>query len=136
MDLKLTWKQAVAQSARLLQDRSFIEESYVQNTIDFIEEQGFYAVSDGAFALLHGKGNEGIHQTSLSLLVNKQPVQFGDKSVKVVFFLASKDSKEHIPAVVTLVRMVKTTPLIHDLEQCRSEEDIYQTILRYEFEVS
>lgn len=136
VDLKLTWKQAVAQSARLLQDRSFIEESYVQNTIDFIEEQGFYAVSDGAFALLHGKGNEGIHQTSLSLLVNKQPVQFGDKSVKVVFFLASKDSKEHIPAVVTLVRMVKTTPLIHDLEQCRSEEDIYQTILRYEFEVS
>ena len=126
----------MTQSGRLLQDRSFIEDSYVQNTIDFIEEQGFYAVSDGSFALLHGKGHEGIRQTSLSLLVNKQPVQFGEKSVKVVFFLASKDSKEHIPAVVTLVRMVKTTPLIRELEQCRSEEEIYQTILRYEFEVS
>lgn len=136
VDLNLTWQQAVRQSARLLQNRRFIEECYVDNMLEFIEEQGFYAVSDGSFALLHGKGNEGINETGLSLIVNKQPVVFGDKSVKIVFCLASKDSKEHIPAVVTLVRMVKTTPLVHELEQCRSEEEIYQTILRYEFEVS
>lgn len=136
VDLNLTWVQAVRQSAKLLENRRMIEECYVENMLEFIEEQGFYAVSDGSFALLHGKGNEGIHETGISLLVNKQPVMFGDKSVKVVFCLASKDSKEHIPAVVTLVRMVKTTPLIRELEQCRSEEEIYQTILRYEFEVS
>lgn len=49
--------------------------------------------------------------------------------------IKQKDSKEHIPAVVTLMRMVKTTPLIHDLEQCKSEEEICQTILKCEFQV-
>lgn len=135
MDLKLEWRQAVRESAKLLQNRNFIEECYVSNMISFIEEQGFYAVSDGSFALLHGKGTVGIEKTSLSLLVNQQPVWFGEKQVKVIFCLASRDAKEHIPAVVTLMRMVKATPLIRELEACRSEEEIYQTILNCEFEV-
>ena len=49
-------------SAGPLLRRGFIEESYVSNMIGFIEEQGFYAVSDGSFALLHGKGAEGIRK--------------------------------------------------------------------------
>ena len=129
------WKAAVRESAALLEKRGFIDSTYTENMIEFIEEQGFYAVSDDSFALLHGKGVEGIHQTSLSLLVSRQPVHFGEKKAKVILCLASRDSKEHIPAVVTLMRMVKTTPLIHDLELCSSEEEIYQTILNCEFQV-
>ena len=129
------WRAAVRASAALLEKRGFIDSTYTDNMIEFIEEQGFYAVSDDSFALLHGKGVEGIYQTSLSLLVSRQPVHFGDKKAKVILCLASRDSKEHIPAVVTLMRMVKTTPFIHDLEQCSNEEEIYQTILNCEFEV-
>lgn len=135
VDLPLEWRQAVRESAKLLENRNFIQPCYVDNMISFIEEQGFYAVSDGSFALLHGKGTEGIEKTSLSLLVNQQPVRFGEKQVKVIFCLASRDSKEHIPAVVTLMRMVKATPFIKELEACRTEEEIYQTILNCEFEV-
>lgn len=135
VDQPLDWRTAVRESAALLEHRGFIETSYTDNMISFIEEMGFYAVSDDSFALLHGKGVEGIHQTCLSLLVNRQPVCFGGKKVKVILCLASRDAKEHIPAVVTLMRMVKTTPLIHDLEQCGSEEELYQTILNCEFEV-
>lgn len=135
MDLNLEWRQAVRECAKLLENRSFIEPFYVDNMISFIEEQGFYAVSDGSFALLHGKGTNGTRKTSLSLLVNQQPVRFGEKQVKVIFCLASRDAKEHIPAVVTLMRMVKATPFIRELEACRTEEEIYQTILNCEFEV-
>ena len=60
---------------------------------------------------------------------------FGEKKARVIFCLASRDGKEHIPAVVTLMRMVKTTALIHDLEESRSEEELYQTVLNCEFEV-
>lgn len=131
----LAWREAVRQSAGLLERRGFIEKSYTENMIGFIEEQGFYSVSDDSFALLHGNSKEGINHTSLSLLVCREAVHFGEKKAKVILCLASKDAKEHIPAVVTLMRMVKTTPLIHDLEQCGSEEEIYQTILNCEFEV-
>lgn len=135
LDQLMEWRQAVRKSAELLLARGFIEETYIETMTSFIEDNGFYAVSDGSFALLHGKGTEGIRKTSLSLLVNQQPVSFGEKKVKVIFCLASRDAKEHIPAVVTLMRMVKTTPLIHDLELCKTEEEIYQTILNCEFEV-
>lgn len=134
-DLSYTWRQAVEKTASFLLKRGFISQMYIDRMIEFIEEQGFYSVTDGAFALLHGKGCEGIEKTSLSLLVNKQPVAFGDKKVRIIFCLASKDAKEHIPAVVTLMRMVKTTPLLQKLEACKSEEEIYQTILNCEFEV-
>lgn len=133
IDEPLGWKDAVRESAALLEKRGFIEKTYTDNMIEFMEEKGFYAVSDDSFALLHGKGVEGINCTSLSLLVNRCPVCFGDKSVRVILCLASRDAKEHIPAVVTLMRMVKTTPLIHDLLQCDSEAAIYQTILNCEF---
>lgn len=129
------WREAVRLSAGPLLKRGFIEESYVSNMIGFIEEQGFYAVSDGSFALLHGKGAEGIRKTSLSLLVTGKPVGFGDKKANVIFCLASRDSREHIPAVVTLMRMVKTTSLIHDLVRCRTKEEAYQCVLNCEFEV-
>lgn len=135
VDLQLDWQQAVRESAKLLLNRDFIENSYIDHMMEFIKEQGFYAISDDSFALLHGKGTEGIKKTSLSLLVNQQPVWFGYKQVKVIFCLASKDAKEHIPAVVTLMRMVKATPFIREVEACRSEEEIYQTILNCEFEV-
>ena len=134
-DLVSDWKDAVRMSAGLLVKRGFVEESYVSNMLGFIEKQGFYAVSDDSFALLHGKGAEGISKTSLSLLVTREPVVFGEKKVRVIFCLASRDGKEHIPAVVTLMRMVKTTALIHDLEESRSEEELYQTVLNCEFEV-
>lgn len=134
-DEPYTWKEAVRESAGLLLKRGIIEEAYIENMIPFIEENGFYQVSDQAFALLHGKGREGIRQTGLSLLVNRRPVEFGGRKVRVIFCLASRDAKEHIPAVVTLMRMVKTTSFIQNLEACKSEEEIYQTILNCEFEV-
>lgn len=129
------WKEAVEISAGLLIRRGFAEESYVDNMISFIEEQGFYAVSDKSFALLHGKGAKGIRRTSLSLLVTREPVAFGCKKARIIFCLASADGREHIPAVVTLMRMVKTTALIHNLEQCGSVDEVFQCILDCEFEV-
>lgn len=135
MDQPLDWHQALRISGELLLKRDFIEEIYIENMTHFIEDKGFYSVTDGSFALLHGTGTEGIRKTSLSLLVNQQPVCFGEKKVNIIFCLACKDAKEHIPAVITLMRMVKTTSLIHDLVLCKTEEEIYQTILNCEFEV-
>ena len=36
---------------------------------------------------------------------------------------------------MTLMRMVKTTSLIHDLVRCRTKEEAYQCVLNCEFEV-
>ena len=53
------WRAAVRASAALLEKRGFIDSTYTDNMIEFIEEQGFYAVSDDSFALLHGNTGYG-----------------------------------------------------------------------------
>lgn len=103
-------------SASLLLKRHFIEWVYLDGMLDLIEKQGSYLVTDGSLALLHGRGNGGTGKTNLSLLVNKQPVASEDKGMKIIFCLTSGDDREYIPTVVTLMRMVRTTSLIQDLE--------------------
>jgi activator of the mannose operon (transcriptional antiterminator) len=130
------WKDAVAACSAPLLRRRYINQEYIDHMITDMEKIGFYSITDDSFALLHGKAKEGVTQTSLSLIVNKQPVHFGDKQVKIIFCLAAKNSKDHIPAVVSLMRMVKMTSLIQDLENSSTIEEIYQHILTHEFEVS
>lgn len=130
------WREAVRAAGKPLMDRGFIEERYVENILDTMENIGFYSVSDDSFALLHGKENEGVNQTSISLIVNREPVTFGDKAVRIVFCLAAKNARDHLPAIITLMRMVKTTTLIRDLESAETVDEIYQSILQHEMEVS
>lgn len=132
----LDWRTAVRRSGELLLKRNFIDQRYIDNVIATMETLGFYAVADDSFALLHGKSQEGVNKTSISMLVLDEPVVFGDKEVRIIFCLASKDAKEHIPAVVTLMRMVKTTPFIKEVLSYTEKEDIYQCILTYEFETA
>lgn len=130
-----TWQEATKACGELLKKRGLIDDRYIEQMIGFMEEHGFYAVSDGSFALLHGKGNEGVFETGISLMVTETPVHFGEKTTRVIMCLASKNPKDHIPAVISLMRMVKNTQLIKRLEACDSKDEIYQTILECEFEV-
>lgn len=128
------WHEAVRISGAMLKEGGYIGEEYIEEIIRFMEEKGFYAVTDGSFALLHAKGNAGVYRTGMSLLMTAEPVIFGEKKARAIFCLASRDAKEHIPAVTALMRMIKSADLIPYLERCRSEEELYQTVLDREFE--
>lgn len=108
---------------------------YCENVIEGIEVRGFYSVTDEVFALLHGSENAGIQVSCMSLLISEQPVRFGEKEVNLIFCLASRDKKEHIPVVTRLMRMVSRTDLIKDLKECRTPEDAMAVIRRCEKEV-
>ena len=71
----------------------------------------------------------------MSLIVSKEPIEFGDKKVKIIFCLASKDKKEHIPAVIVLMKMIKNTNLIEKLENANSLIEIKEILFKSELEV-
>ncbi|MDZ7548209.1 PTS sugar transporter subunit IIA, partial [Clostridium perfringens] len=71
----------------------------------------------------------------ISLIVSREYIEFGEKKAKVIFCLASKDKKEHIPAVVVLMRMMKNTNLINRLEKANSLNEIKEIIRKSELEV-
>jgi activator of the mannose operon (transcriptional antiterminator) len=129
------WREAVAFSTLPLEKQGSITHDYYNSIIDTMECQGFYAVTDNQFALLHGSVNVGVIESCMSLLITKTPVIFGDKKTNIIFCLASRDKKEHIPAVVRLMRMVNMTDFIEKLKKSTTKKEAMKVILKSEQEV-
>ena len=135
IDQKMSWQESVFASADILLRKNLIDQKYIEEIFEGIENFGFYSVTDESFALLHGESNEAIKKSNMSLLINRQPIKFKDKTIKLVFVLASKDKKEHIPAVVTWVRMITNTDVIARLTNCNDLPEAYQILLDCERKV-
>lgn len=130
------WRDAVAKCTEILElQGSLLGDDYYNSIIHSMEVQGFYSVTDGEFALLHGSENAGVYESCMSLIITRQPVSFGEKKVNIIFCLASRDKKEHIPAVVRLMRLMKMTNFIECLRDCISVEEAIKIIDRCEKEV-
>lgn len=129
------WKQAVEYSTDILIKHGKINSSYCQNIIQGIEMQGFYSVTDNAFALLHGNETAGVNISCMSLIISEEPVWFGEKQVNIIFCLASRDKKEHVPAIIRLMRMVAATGFIEELKKCTTTDQAWNVIETCEKEV-
>ncbi|MCC8027570.1 MAG: PTS sugar transporter subunit IIA [Clostridium sp.] len=130
-----SWRDAVRLCTCILEEHGCILEDYYKSIIQGIEIQGFYSVTDNSFALLHGSETAGIQLSCMSLIICREPVCFGDKKVNIIFCLASRDKKEHVPAVIRLVRMANMTGLIESLKNCISQGQAMQVIRECEKEV-
>lgn len=129
------WRDAVRQSTDILKRHGNDGEGYGKNVIEGIEVRGFYSVTNQVFALLHGSENAGIKVSCMSLLISEEPVRFGEKEVNIIFCLASRDKKEHIPVVTRLMRMISTTDFIKRLKKCTTPDDAMSVIKDCEKEV-
>lgn len=130
------WEKAVAKSAEILVlQGSITGRDYYNSIIHMMQVQGFYAVTDGKFALLHGSGTAGVNESCMSLIITKEPVFFGPKKANVIFCLASKDKKEHIPVIVNLMRMIGMTDFLEELKHCVTTGEVMGVIHRCETEV-
>ncbi|MCC0632873.1 PTS sugar transporter subunit IIA [Clostridioides sp. ZZV14-6045] len=136
IDKEVKWEDAVKISSNILAYCDFVSTQYADNIIDILKNVGFYAVKDEEFALLHGNDSSLVKVSSISLLICKEPISFGDKKVKVIFCLASRDKKEQIPAIINLTKMVYKTNFISMLESTRTKEEAEGLIHKYEEEVT
>ena len=92
-------------------------------------------MTDEVFALLHGSENAGISVSCMSLLISEEPVRFGEKKVNLIFCLASRDKKEHIPVVTRLMRMISMTDFIERLKKCKTPDEAMSVIYECEKEI-
>ncbi|HBG1964001.1 Probable licABCH operon regulator [Clostridioides difficile] len=136
IDGDMKWEDAVKFSSNILANCDFVSAQYAENIIDILKNVVFYAVKDNEFALLHGNDSSLVKVSSISLLICKEAVSFGDKKVKIIFCLASRDKKEQIPAIINLTKMVYKTNFIAMLESAKTKEEAEVLIHKYEKEVT
>lgn len=129
------WRDAVKKATDILKFHGNDSERYYKNVIEGMEVRGFYSVTDQVFALLHGSENAGISVSCMSLLISEEPVRFGEKEVNLIFCLASRDKKEHIPVVTRLMRMISMTDFIKRLKKCKTPSEAMAVIRDCEKEI-
>lgn len=131
-DKIMSWQEAVDQSCGILENNGYVDKQYRNSIFSLLKKGDFYSVTDGSFALLHGRSDDSMQQTAMSIIVNKQSVHFADKKVNIIFCLSSKDQKEHIPAIISLMKLEKTTNFIKQMVNVNTSKEVYEMILDYE----
>ena len=129
------WQKAVTCCTNILEQHGKIADTYVNSILKSMEVQGFYSVTDQKFALLHGSETAGVKVSCMSLVISREPVVFGEKKVNLIFCLASRDKKEHIPAIIRMMRMIQMTEFVSRLSNCTSEAEAIAIIEECEKEV-
>lgn len=92
------WEEAMRLSGQLLVDSGYIEEAYIEMTINTVKEMGPYIVIGPGLALSHSRPDDSVKRTGISLLTLDQGVDFGSElgPVWVVITLAAQDNNSHI----------------------------------------
>ena len=58
----MTWEEAIIQSCNIMENINAINRNYMESIFDIIEQNGFYSIIDGSFALLHGNCDIGVYK--------------------------------------------------------------------------
>lgn len=126
------WKEAVAESCQLLLDKKLIDQSYVDEIIQCVEEHGPYIVIVPKVAMPHSSaGSEGVYGTAISFTKMKRPIQFDqeEKSASLFFTLAAKNVDQHMENIQKLSELLMTDGLIDRLAATHSIED-YRVVMQ------
>lgn len=126
------WKEAVAESCQLLLDKKLIDQSYVHEIIQCVEEHGPYIVIVPKVAMPHSSAySEGVYGTAISFTKMKRPIQFDqeEKSASLFFTLAAKNVDQHMENIQKLSELLMIDGLIDRLADTDSIED-YRVVMQ------
>lgn len=112
--------EAIRLSGELLERSGRVGPEYVSSMLAAVEKFGPYIVIAPGIALAHGKAEDGVIQTGLSLLVIREPLVFGHElndPVSLVVGLAAKDHDSHIELMGELAEFLGDEAKVNSLLQ-------------------
>jgi PTS system ascorbate-specific IIA component len=112
--------EAIKLAGDLLQESGRVQAEYVSSMIDAVDKFGPYIVIAPGIALAHGKPEEGVIETGMSLVVIREPLAFGhgeNDPVELVFGLAAKDHSSHIQLMAELATFLGDSEKVNSLLQ-------------------
>ena len=125
------WEESVKLAAKPLLDKGFISENYVNSMINDINRLGFYIVLREGVAMPHSRPENGVLQTSMALLKLKNPVNYGENEVKLIFILAAEDSEKHIEALTGFSELLQNDDEVEALMKAETTEEVIGIINKY-----
>lgn len=125
----LTWRDAMRLSARILVQKGFIDQEYIETSIRNVEQYGDYIVIGDGIALAHANSENGVSEDCLSLLVCPTGVSFSDEDriVYMIFCFASTGKKEYVDLLQEIMLLSVDETLFRKMVDM-NEEELFQTL--------
>lgn len=129
------WQASIKACGALLYEEGFIEETYIEASINSVKEHGPYIVITKGVALAHASSSEGVIKTGMSLVRLKNSVPFGNKNndpVSIVFMLATMDASSHLVALSDLAEFLEREEFKQLLNEAKDMNEIVTYIKEHE----
>jgi mannitol/fructose-specific phosphotransferase system IIA component (Ntr-type)/galactitol-specific phosphotransferase system IIB component len=111
------WEDSIRKAAKILLDKSFITENYIEAMIDNYNENGPYFVIAPNFAMPHASIEAGTKELGMSLIRLKEP---------------AIDNNMHLKAMFNLINLLKIKEFRNALDMANSSREIANLIKDFE----
>ena len=129
------WREAVRAAARPLYEMGYIEERYISEVIQNVEENGPYIVISPGFAFPHAGLEGGSVRVGMNLIRLRTPVSFESGAydpVEFVCALSAVDHKTHLKAFFNLVNLLRSEDFKEAFRKAETSREAAQVIEKYE----
>ncbi|PAD33918.1 BglG family transcription antiterminator [Terribacillus saccharophilus] len=129
-----SWEDAVRSCAGSLLDKGNIEPRYIDAMIKSCEKDPYIVIGPG-IAIPHASPEDGVVRTGMSLLKIKNGVQYLGYRIHILVVIAAKDKKEHIHALMQLMKLSKSEADLKKLIDASGIPDMRRIIQQYSDDV-
>ena len=129
------WEDSIRKAAKILLDKSFITENYIDAMIDNYKKNGPYFVIAPNFAMPHASIEAGARKLGMSLIRLKDPVNFGIKEldpIKYICVISAIDNNMHLKAMFNLINLLKIEEFKNALDSANNSREIAKVIAEFE----
>ncbi len=120
------WRSAVELCGRLLVSEGIAEERYVPAMVRTVEELGPYVVIAPGVAIPHARPEDGAVKPGISLVILREPVEFGSEEndpVDLLFGFATTGADAHVELIRALADFIGEQENLERLRRVRTEEE-------------
>lgn len=121
------WREAISVAAKPLLKAEKIKQAYISDMIRVVETLGNYMIFIPEIAFVHAPP-ENVIENAVSLLILKEPLEFGVKNkvfVKAIVVLANKEENK---GLVSLVNILMKGNNVDDFKVATKYEDILKLV--------
>lgn len=125
------WEDAIKKAAQPLVDEKKVTESYVDDIIVGVKNNGPYIVLTEHVALPHARPESGALESAIGIATLKTPIEFGNEAndpVKYLFTLSAKDSSQHLSALSELAGLFEDKEFFNLLDNSNNPKKIMEYI--------
>lgn len=125
------WEEAIMKSGKLLTNKGFVEQAYVENMVNSVKDLGPYIVIMPGIAFAHARPGDTVNDTCMSMITLKEPVNFGSDQndpVSIVFAFGAPNNKEHVNALQDLAKFLSVEENVEMLKKADDKKAILNKI--------